>query len=64
MDTLYMIIGGDEWEDMKLLDNEKHAFEYSAKYPQIRVEEFKKNEKGVYLPTYNYFKDGMKYENK
>ena len=60
MDTLYLVVGdGYEWEDMKMFDNEHHAIEYSKKYPQIRIEIFKKNEKGIFLvPTYMYYQNG------
>lgn len=60
MDTLYLVVGDDyEWEDMKMFDNEDNAIEYSKKYPQIRIEIFKKNEKGTFLvPTYVYYQNG------
>jgi len=60
MDTLYLVVGDSyEWEDMKMFDNEHNAIEYSKKYPQIRIEIFKKNEKGTFLvPTYVYYQNG------
>lgn len=60
MDTLYLVVGdGYEWEDMKMFDNEEYAIEYSKKYPQIRIEIFKKTEKGTFLvPTYTYYQNG------
>ena len=60
MDTLYLVVGDDyEWEDMKMFDNKDDAVEYSKKYPQIRIEIFKKTEKGTFLtPTYVYYQNG------
>jgi len=60
MDTLYLVVGdGYEWEDMKMFDNEQYAIEYSKRYPQIRIEIFKKTEKGTFLtPTYVYYQNG------
>lgn len=60
MDVLYIVVGNDyEWEDMKLIDNEKTAIEYSSKYPQIRIEIFKKNAKGLFVPTYSFYRNGV-----
>jgi len=59
MDTLYLVVGNDyEWEDMKIFDNEEYAIDYSKKYPQVRIEIFKKNEKGFLEPTYVYYQNG------
>jgi len=60
MDTLYLVVGDDyEWEDMKMFDNKDDAIEYSKKYPKIRIEIFKKTEKGTFLtPTYVYYQNG------
>ena len=61
MDTLYLVVGDQyEWEDMKIFEYKDHAIEYSKKYPQIRIELFKKNKKGTFLvPTYVYYQNGI-----
>lgn len=64
MDVLYLVVcDGAEWEDIKMIDNEAFAIEYSCKYPNIRIEIFKKNSKGLYVPTYNFYQNGQLVEN-
>lgn len=63
MEFVYVMINGNEWEDMVIYLSEKEAIESSNKYPNIRIEIFSKTP-GIdgYSPTYNYYKGGKLYE--
>ncbi len=59
MEYLYMLTGdGYEWEDMLLYTTEADAVAASKRYPTRRVEIFKRDEHGTYMPTYNYWCNG------
>lgn len=64
MDYLYVVVSdGSEWEDISICDNEEHAIQVSKIYKKRRVEIFKKNNVGLFVPTYCYYKDGAYYDN-
>ncbi len=58
MDFIYVLLCGNEWEDMIILLSKEEAINESIKYPNSRVEIFGKNNKLGYTPTYNYYKNG------
>ena len=49
----------NEWEDNIIILNKTTAIEKSKKHPNHRVEIFKKNNNGGYIPTYKYYKNGL-----
>lgn len=58
MEFVYLLIGGEEWEDIEVILSKEDAIEVSKKYPNIRVEIFNQSKNGRYIPTYNYYKNG------
>jgi hypothetical protein len=65
MEFVYILIGlGSEWEDNIVFLNESDAINASIHHPKSRVEIFNKscNRKG-YIPTYNFYKNGILYNN-
>jgi hypothetical protein len=70
MDFVYVLVFGNDWEDITILLSEEDAINQSKKYPNNRVEIFSKNNKLEYkdinrndnvgfTPTYNYYKNGL-----
>ncbi len=57
MKYVYLLINGDEWEDMVIFLTEKEAKQASIKWTNVRIEIFSKSEFG-YLPTYLYYQNG------
>ena len=59
MDFVYILINGNEWEDMVIFLSKEDAIQESLKYPNNRVEIFSKNNiSSCYNPTYNYYQNG------
>jgi hypothetical protein len=58
IDFIYVLLGGDEWEDIIILLSKEEAIKESKNYPNGRVEIFSKNNNLGYRPTYNYYKNG------
>jgi hypothetical protein len=60
---LYVVISQDfEWEDLIIFNDDLSAKEYSSKFPNIRVEIFTiTNESKAFVPTYNFYKNGILY---
>ena len=57
--NLYVVLrGGDEWEDIQILDDHAKVIEHTIKYPKIRAEVFEKNKEGLFVPTYLYYQNG------
>jgi hypothetical protein len=66
MEFVYIMINGNEWEDIVVFLSEKEAIDSSITYPNSRIEIFSKDPNlnpyvGGYLPTYNYYKGGKLY---
>jgi hypothetical protein len=58
MEFVYVrAVDGAEWEDLVIYLTKEEAIEQSKKYPRIRVEIFRKSERG-YVPSYNYYLNG------
>ena len=57
-DFVYLMVNGEEWEDMIILLTDFEAIEASIAHPDIRIEVFSKNDSSGYSPTYNYYKNG------
>jgi hypothetical protein len=58
MEFVYVLIYGNDWEDMVILLSKEDAINASIQYSNVRVEIFSKNDKFGYTPTYNYYKNG------
>jgi hypothetical protein len=58
LEYIYMFLNGSEWEDAVLLIDNNIAIEKSISYPNNRVEIFKKNERGFFKPTYEFYRNG------
>jgi hypothetical protein len=59
MDCIYvLVVNGDDWEDMVMYVTKEEAIEASKQHTNARVEVFRKSEKGGYVPSYNYYKNG------
>jgi hypothetical protein len=63
MDFVFVLVCGNEWEDITILLSEEDAINESKNYPNNRVEIFSKNNKSGYKPTYNYYKNGELIQN-
>jgi hypothetical protein len=63
MDFVYVLLYGNEWEDMVILLSNEDAINESIKHPDARVEIFSKNAKVGYTPSYNYYKNGELIQN-
>jgi hypothetical protein len=55
---VYLLISGEELEDIKIFLNHGEAIKESIKNPNLRVEIFGKDQDYGYVPTYNYYKHG------
>ena len=55
---VYLMVNGEEWENMIILLSDFEAIEASIAHPDIRIEVFSKNDSHGYSPTYNYYKNG------
>jgi hypothetical protein len=63
MDFVYVLLYGNEWEDMVILLSNEDAINESIKHPDARVEIFRKNAQSAYTPSYNYYKNGELIQN-
>jgi hypothetical protein len=60
LDYIYALCNGGEWEDMIIIIDKTEAINISIKYPQKKVEIFMKRiDKVGYIPTYNYYENGI-----
>jgi hypothetical protein len=58
-ELIYLLINSNDWDDNVIFLTENEAIQASIKYPKSRVEIFGKNNDFGYLPTYNYYKNGI-----
>jgi hypothetical protein len=62
MKFIYVLINGNEWEDIIIFLLEEEAIQTSIKYSNSRIEIFSKSIHDVgYTPTYKYYKNGVLY---
>ena len=60
MEFIYVLVSKDsEWEDMVIFLSVEEAIKESIKYPEKRIEIFSKSDNAGYIPTYNYYKNGV-----
>ena len=59
MEFIYLLVKGSEWEDVIVYLQKEEAIEISKKYPNYRVEIFIKNNKNGFIPTYNFYRNGI-----
>jgi hypothetical protein len=64
LEYIYMFLSGElfEWEDATLMLDKDKAILKSIQYPKKRVEIFKKDEHEVFNPTYQFYKNGVLYD--
>lgn len=63
MDFMYVMMNGNEWENMVIFLKWEDAIQMSISCPNARIEIFeKKPDEPGYTPTYNYYKDGKLYK--
>ena len=58
LEFIYILIGGNEWEDIRVYLSKQDAIIASINHPNNRVEIFSKQNRSGYEPTYNYYKNG------
>lgn len=63
MNFVYVLVCGNEWEDISVLLSKEDAINESINYSNARVEIFTKNNTVGYIPTYNYYKNGKLIQN-
>ena len=61
MDLVYLMINGNDWDDIIIFLTKREAIEASKKFPNRRLEIFSKTDFG-YQPTYDFYKDGVLYK--
>jgi hypothetical protein len=61
MEFIYVFKKGNDWEDLIIYLSKEKALEVSLKYPTFNIEIFSLNNTGGYVPTYNYYLNGIKY---
>jgi len=60
MDSVYLLIKDNNWEDIVVFLDKEEAIAASIKYSTCRVEIFNKNnDTNGYEPTYNYYANGI-----
>ena len=59
MEFVYLLVKGTEWEDVVIYLQKEEAIEISKKNPKYRVEIFIKDDTHGYVPTYNFYENGV-----
>ena len=59
MEFVYLLVVGQDWDEMSIFLTETEALQKSIEYPNGRVEIFAKSVGHGYVPTYNYYKNGL-----
>lgn len=55
---IYVLVYGDEWEDIIIFLSLDEALKESVNYQNNRIEIFSKTKNSEYIPTYNNYKNG------
>lgn len=63
MEFVYLFTFGNEWEDSIIILSKEEAIKQSIDYPKKRVEIFSKINTNRYVPTYNYYQNGILIQN-
>ena len=63
MEFVYLFTFGNEWEDSIIILSKEEAIKQSIDYPKNRVEIFSKIYTNRYVPTYNYYQNGILIQN-
>ncbi len=58
MEFIYVLVYGDEWEDIIIFLSLDKALKESVNYKNNRIEIFSKTKNSGYTPTYNHYKNG------
>ena len=59
MEFVYLLLDGSNWEDIIVFVSKEEAIKESINNPKCRVEIFSINNNNKYIPTYNYYKNGI-----
>jgi hypothetical protein len=59
MDFVYVLVFRSEWEDAVIILSEEEAIKKSIQYPKNRVEVFSNKNGAGYMPTYDYYENGI-----
>ena len=59
MEFIYVLVYGEEWEDIVIFLSLDDALKESANHQNNRIEIFSKTKNSGYTPTYNYYKNGI-----
>jgi len=63
MEFVYVLLFGSEWEDAVIILSEEEAIKKSIEYPKNRVEIFSNKNMTGYIPTYDYYENGVLIQN-
>ena len=58
MENIYVLLYGNEWEDLIIFLSKEDAIKESLNYPNSTIQIFSKSDKSGYTPTYNYYENG------
>ena len=59
MEFVYLLLDSSDWEDIIVFISKEEAIKASKNNPKCRVEIFSVNNNNEYIPTYNYYKNGI-----
>jgi hypothetical protein len=59
MEFVYLLLNSSDWEDIIVFVSKEEAIKESKNNPKSRVEIFGINNNNEYIPTYNYYKNGI-----
>ena len=60
---LYLLVSESDYKNIIILITKDDAISASKEYPTARVEIFAKNTESRYTPTYNYYQNGIFFDN-
>jgi hypothetical protein len=64
MESVYVFLHENNWEDIVIFLSKEDAIKESKKYPKARVEIFSITDESGYTPTYNFYRNGQLIKNK
>lgn len=61
---LYLLVSESDYKNIIILPTKDDAIAASKEYPTARVEIFAKPTESKYTPTYNYYRNGVFFDNR